>query len=200
MQPRNSYLRTGIAPETELCIPRLPSMVTHVEVGGEVLTQKAVDSVPMGDFIYNYYGPTEVAIWATQREVVRHDLPLAISSIGQPLPNVTCYIVDPRSAIHSPQVQPVGVFGELWFGGVQVARGYLKRPEKTEEAFIPYPWPQTEPSGRGIVYRTEDRARLHADGEIKFGGRIDFQVKLREQRIELGEVEHALSSQPGARY
>ena len=181
-----------------LAIARLPSTVTHVEVGGEALTQKAVDSVPMGVSIYNYYGPTEVAIWATRREVVRHDLPFAISSIGRPLPNVTCYIVDPESALHSPQLQPVGVFGELWLGGVQVARGYLKRPEKTAEVFIPHPWPQTDPSGRGVVYRTGDRARWRADGDIEFGGRIDFQVKLRGQRIELGEIEHALSSQPGA--
>ena len=91
----------------------------------------------------------------------------------------------------------MGVFGELWLGGVQVARGYLKRPEKTADVFVPHPWTQTDPTGDGVVYRTGDRARWYADGEIEFGGRIDFQVKLRGQRIELGEIESALSIQPG---
>ena len=90
----------------------------------------------------------------------------------------------------------MGVFGELWLGGVQVARGYLKRPEKTADVFVPHPWTQTDPTGDGVVYRTGDRARWYADGEIEFGGRIDFQVKLRGQRIELGEIESALSIQP----
>ena len=97
-----------------------------------------------------------------------------------------------------PEPQPVGVWGELWLGGVQVARGYINRPEKTAEAFVAnHPWPETDPSGRGVVYRTGDRVRWYADGELEFGGRIDFQVKLRGQRIELGEIEHALRSQPG---
>ena len=78
-----------------------------------------------------------------------------------------------------------------------MARGYLNRPELTAEKFIPNPWPETDPSGRGVVYRTGDRVRWYADGELEFGGRIDFQVKLRGQRIELGEVEHAVRLQPG---
>ena len=65
------------------------------------------------------------------------------------------------------------------------------------EAFIAHPWPGTDPSGRGVVYRTGDRVRWYADGELEFGGRLDFQVKLRGQRIELGEIEHALRAQPG---
>ena len=94
-------------------------------------------------------------------------------------------------------LQPVGVWGELWLGGVQVARGYLNRPELTAERFVPNPWPSSDPSGAGVVYRTGDRVRWYADGELEFGGRIDLQVKLRGQRIELGEIEHALRAQPG---
>ena len=75
---------------------------------------------------------------------------------------------------------------------MQVARGYLNRPELTAERFIPNPWPETDPSGRGVAYRTGDRVRWYADGELEFGGRIDFQVKLRGQRLELGEIEGKL--------
>jgi len=60
-----------------------------------------------------------------------------------------------------------------------VARGYLNRPELTAEKFIANPWPETDPSGRGVVYRTGDRVRWYADGEIEFGGRIDFQASRR---------------------
>ena len=103
----------------------------------------------------------------------------------------------PKKHMRTPLLQPIGVWGELWLGGVQVARGYLNRPELTAERFVPNPWPSTDPSGRGVVYRTGDRVRWYADGELEFGGRIDLQVKLRGQRIELGEVEHALRAQRG---
>ena len=96
-------------------------------------------------------------------------------------------------------MQPIGVWGELWLGGVQVARGYLRRPELTADRFVAHPWPHADRSsrGRGVAYRTGDRVRWYADGELEFGGRVDLQVKLRGQRLELGEVEHALRAQPG---
>ena len=180
-----------------LAIARLPPSIEDVEVGGEALTQKAVDNVPMNISMYNYYGPTEVAIWATRREVDRDSLSRRLSSIGRPLPNVYCLIVDPESDLRLLQHRPIGVYGELWLGGVQVARGYLNRPYKTAEVFVSSPCPQCETWGCGIVYRTGDSARWYADGEIEFAGRIDFQVKLRGQRIELGEIEHALNLQKG---
>jgi hypothetical protein len=142
--------------------------------------------------MYNYYGPTEVTVYATARRVHSSR---RLRSIGIPLSNVTCYVVDPDAT--APTLQPIGVWGELWLGGVQVARGYLNRPELTADKFVRNPWLHTDPSGRGVVYRTGDRVRWYADGEIEFGGRIDFQVKLRGQRIELGEIEHALRAQPG---
>jgi acyl-coenzyme A synthetase/AMP-(fatty) acid ligase len=152
--------------------------------------------LPSSTAVFNYYGPTEVAIWATRREVLRDEVVRRLASIGRPLPNVVCSIVS-ADDVRSQHLSPIGVWGELWLGGVQVARGYLKRQERTAESFVAFPWPATDPSGRGVVYRTGDRVRWYADGEVEFGGRIDFQVKLRGQRIELGEIEHALSSQPG---
>ena len=81
-------------------------------------------------------------------------------------------------------LQPIGVWGELWLGGVQVARGYLGQAGLTAERFVRNPWPESDPSGRGVVYRTGDRVRWYADGELEFGGRLDFQVKIRGQRVE----------------
>ena len=85
-----------------LAIAHLPPSVKHVEVGGEALTQKAVDNVPTQASAYNYYGPTEAAIWATRRRVARDTLPRRLSSIGQPLPNVSCCITDPESDVRLP--------------------------------------------------------------------------------------------------
>jgi non-ribosomal peptide synthetase component F len=118
---------------------------------------------------------------------------------------VASYVVDSQGELRPPRLQPIGVFGELWLGGVQVARGYLNRPETTREMFLAHPWSE-DPRLNGDatlcavgdrVYRTGDRVRWSAAGELDFGGRIDFQVKLRGQRIELGEIAHVLSSQPG---
>ena len=99
------------------------------------------------------------------RLVVGGQTPTRLASIGKPLPNVTCYVVDSATpATESvPLLQPIGVWGELWLGGVQVARGYLNRPELTAQRFVLNPWAETDPSGRGVVYRTGDRVRWYAD-------------------------------------
>eukprot|EP00966_Prymnesium_polylepis_P188934 4377830-Prymnesium_polylepis.1 len=73
----------------------------------------------------------------------------------------------------------------------------MNRQDLTAEVFVANPWPSTDPSCRGLIYRTGDRVRWHETGELEFGGRIDFQVKMRGLRIELGEIEHALRAQPG---
>ena len=133
--------------------------------------------------LYNYYGPTET-FYATGKHVLRDELPQRLTSIGKPLPNVTCYVVDPAStttsATSAPLLQPIGVWGELWLGGVQVARGYLNRPELTAERFVRNPWAETDPSGRGVAYRTGDRVRWCA--QVDIGTNMDGFIGRRKER------------------
>ena len=160
--------------------------------GGEALTYdlRRRFRERVGALLVNLYGPTETAIDATywvcdpfeeRREVI----------IGRPLGNVAVYILDGRM-----QPVPVGVTGELYVGGVQLARGYRGRAGLTAERFVPDPYSR-EPGAR--LYRTGDIARRLSDGLIEYMGRADHQVKLRGHRIELGEIEAALASHPSVR-
>ena len=135
--------------------------------------------------LHNLYGPTEAAVdvtyWACRRDNARNIVP-----IGIPVANTQMYILDP-----SLRPVPTGCTGELHIGGVQVARGYLNRPELTAEKFIPDSF-STAPNAR--LYKTGDLARYLPDGSIDYLGRIDFQVKIRGLRVELGEIEAHLSA------
>ena len=134
--------------------------------------------------LLNAYGPTETTITATTFEIPNDSKPPNPVPIGRPLPNRTVFILDK----HGNPV-PVGVPGELYIGGIGLARGYLGRPDLTAEKFVPTPWLQ-EPGER--LYRSGDLVRYLSDGNIEFLGRIDQQVKVRGFRIELGEIESAL--------
>ena len=134
------------------------------------------------------YGPTETTIWSTVHQVSSTEGPVLI---GRPIANTRIYILD-----RYMQPTPIGVPGELCIGGTGVARGYLNRSELTEEKFIADPFSQ-EPGAR--IYRTGDRARYLADGNIEFLGRIDHQVKVSGFRIELGEIEAVLREHPALR-
>ncbi|WP_330211832.1 amino acid adenylation domain-containing protein, partial [Pseudomonas sp. AM4(2022)] len=130
--------------------------------------------------LYNLYGPTEAAIDVTYWTCVdegRDAVP-----IGRPIANLRCYILDSNF-----EPVPVGVLGELYLGGVGLARGYHRRPSLTAERFIAHPFVKGE-----RLYRTGDLARYREDGVIEYAGRIDHQVKLRGLRIELGEIEARL--------
>jgi len=143
--------------------------------------------------IHNLYGPSETTIAITNYPC--HDPQIDEVLIGRPIGNCTCYILD-------EQMRPVpeGAVGELYLGGVQLARGYLNKPELTAEKFIPNPFQSEEEKARdynGRLYRTGDLARYRNDGNIEYLGRNDFQVKIRGNRIELGEIENAINRYEG---
>jgi amino acid adenylation domain-containing protein/non-ribosomal peptide synthase protein (TIGR01720 family) len=141
-----------------------------------------------GAALHNLYGPTEAAVDVTWHACRRDDRRTFVP-IGAPIANTSIYILDPAQAM-----TPVGVAGELYIGGVQVARGYLNRPELTAERFVANPFAPGE-----SMYRTGDLARYLPDGDVEFLGRTDFQVKIRGLRVELGEIEHALTAHPDVR-
>ncbi|SDH69973.1 non-ribosomal peptide synthetase [Nonomuraea jiangxiensis] len=140
-----------------------------------------------GAGLHNLYGPTEAAVdvsWHVCRPG-EDTIP-----IGRPVANTRLEILDERM-----NRVPVGVPGDLWIGGVQLARGYAARPALTAERFVPDPY--GPPGGR--LYDTGDLARWRPDGEIEYLGRSDHQVKIRGMRVELGEIEAALAALPGVR-
>ena len=154
-------------------------------VGGEALPPdlaRALRAALRGDLI-NMYGPTETTIWSTTSRVEGDAI-----SIGRPIANTTLHILDARR-----EPVPIGVAGELYIGGAGVARGYLRRPELTDERFV------VNPFGAGRLYRTGDLCRYRGNGDVEFLGRLDHQVKIRGHRVELGEIELALREVAGAR-
>ncbi|MER5267854.1 amino acid adenylation domain-containing protein [Actinosynnema sp. NPDC002837] len=138
--------------------------------------------------IINEYGPTETVVGCSVHVVEDGFDPSRSVPIGRPIDNIRMYVLD--SGLNP---MPVGVVGELYIGGIGVARGYLHRAALTAEKFVPDPF--GEPGDR--LYRTGDLARYRPDGELDFLGRTDFQVKVRGYRIELGEVEARLGLHPG---
>lgn len=139
-----------------------------------------------GRKIFNSYGPTEATVVATVDEVT----PEEAVTIGVPIPNYTCYVVDEQMRLVGP-----GVEGELLIGGPGVAQGYLGRPDLTAEKFIANPFHPL--AGDPVLYRSGDAVSVAENGKILFHGRIDDQVKLRGFRLELGEIEARLSDLPG---
>ncbi|MDH3045950.1 non-ribosomal peptide synthetase [Gordonia alkanivorans] len=148
---------------------------------GTVGATAALTSAP----IHNLYGPTEAAIDVTHHDACRADVPVV--PIGRPVWNTSVHVLD-----HRLRPQPPRAVGELYLGGVQLARGYRSRPDLTAARFI------ASPDGTGErLYRTGDLVRMNDDGELEYLGRTDSQVKIRGQRVELGEVESALGSLHG---
>ncbi|HKX31268.1 MAG TPA: amino acid adenylation domain-containing protein, partial [Blastocatellia bacterium] len=143
--------------------------------------------------LFNEYGPTECTVWSSVSRVdsgdsIGGDRP----PIGRPIANNRIYLLDSRL-----NPVPVGFPGEIYIGGAGVSRGYAGLPELTAEKFIPDPF-SVEPGAR--LYRTGDRGRYLANGEIDFLGRVDHQVKIRGYRIELEEIESVLRQCPEVRH
>jgi amino acid adenylation domain-containing protein/non-ribosomal peptide synthase protein (TIGR01720 family) len=139
-----------------------------------------------GRIFWNLYGPTEAAIFATAFAGPGGS-PQG-PPIGRPMPGVECYVLDRWG-----RPLPAGVAGELYLGGAALARSYLGRPDLTAERFVPHPF-AFAPGAR--LYRTGDLARWLPEGDLEFLGRADRQVKIRGQRVELGEIEAVLADHP----
>ena len=135
--------------------------------------------------LHNLYGPTEAAVDVSHWPVPAHDRSDPIP-IGKPVWNTRLYVLDDRL-----EPVPPGTPGHLHIAGRQLARGYLGRDDLTASVFVPDPF---QPGER--MYRTGDRARWSDDGSVVFLGRDDHQVKIRGQRVELGEIEAAIMSLP----
>ncbi|WP_051865925.1 non-ribosomal peptide synthetase [Streptomyces griseus] len=158
--------------------------------GGEALpSDLAEELLARSGELWNLYGPTETTIWSTVCRVERGDR----VTIGRPLANTRCYVLD-----RFGEPVPPGTPGELYIGGDGVADGYLGRPELTAERFVEDPWRTTTPGG-ALMYRTGDLVRHLPDGRLEYLNRVDSQVKLHGYRIELGEIEHHLRARRGVR-
>ena len=173
----HSFITTQVGRQYAKMYPESNSL-EHLSVGGESL----VPIAPPRYTFYNAYGPTECTIFST---IFKVDRLYKTVPIGYPLDNLRLYVVDEKGA----QVEN-GTEGELWISGPQVARGYLKRPEKTAEVFIKNPF--SEEPNYNKIYRTGDIVKGFDDGKIEFVGRRDGQVKIRGFRVELPEIEEVI--------
>ncbi len=185
----------------------LPGALAEVMTAGERLQATpevaALFRSLTGSVLWNQYGPTETHVVTAKRLAgTAQDTPWDLyPTIGRPIPGAPVYVLD-----HAMEPSPPGVPGELYVGGVAVARGYLGRPELTAGRFVPDPFAAVSGGWGGRLYRTGDRARWRQvddaheiEFEIEFLGRVDEQVKLRGFRIEPGEIEALLLAEPGVR-
>ncbi|WP_068713714.1 non-ribosomal peptide synthetase [Vibrio tritonius] len=175
------FLSTPIA---ELAFARevQPQKLRALLVGGDKLNRLAPASATYS--LFNNYGPTETTVVATSGLISAQQSSLPI---GRPLTNTSVYLLDAYG-----QLVPRGVVGEIYIGGAGVARGYVNRPDMTNERFVVDPF-SDKPNAR--MYRSGDLARWNQDGTLEFLGRNDDQVKIRGFRIELGEIAAVLQQQ-----
>lgn len=171
-----------------------PSSVTTVNLAGEPLSRALVDRLYAQSSVqkvYNLYGPSEDTTYSTyslvrRRAAITQDAELVTLKplIGRPIANTRAYVLD-----EGLNLVPIGVPGELYLAGDGVAKGYLGQPDLTESVFLPCPFLPSPLDKGDRMYKTGDKVRLLANGELDYLGRLDNQVKLRGFRIELGEIE-----------
>ncbi|MEI9425798.1 amino acid adenylation domain-containing protein [Mesorhizobium sp. Cs1299R1N1] len=179
---RERITAAGLTPTAWNSLPStdLPDL-TVIKSGGEPMPSSLIERWGQKRRIFNSYGPTETTVYSirTQVEAGRQK-----PAIGRPAINTKAYILDRYG-----NPAPVGAIGELYIGGVGVARGYINRDELTRELFQPNPF---EDKPKSMLYRTGDRVRYRSDGTIEFLGRKDGQIKIRGMRVELAEIEQCL--------
>jgi len=184
-------------------IALFPACVRHIQTAGEqvVISGRFARYLrENGIYLHNHYGPAETHVVTAYTADPQENIP-ELPPIGKPILNTAIYIFDRQM-----NVQPIGVAGELYIGGLQVGRGYQNNPELTAERFVgadipiaaaPRSETATHPSPlTNHLYKTGDLARFLPDGAIDFLGRIDQQVKIRGFRIEPGEIESRLLLHP----
>ncbi|HET7866512.1 MAG TPA: amino acid adenylation domain-containing protein, partial [Burkholderiaceae bacterium] len=163
-----------------------PASLSTLVAAGETCPPSVAEAWSPGRRFLNAYGPTEATVCATLYEYdPRHP---GLLPIGKPFANTRIYILD----AHGEPV-PIGVAGEIFIGGVGLARGYRNLPGLSAESFVPHPF---DPRPDARLYRTGDLGRWRADGHVEYLGRNDTQVKLRGFRIETGEIEAQLRRHP----
>ena len=187
-----AYWHQFTAEMEALSLP-MPPTLKILTIAGEAAQPKKVKTWQQRwgrtTLLMNVYGPTEAAVVVTEFKCLPdYILPTGPVPIGQPLSNVQIYILDSHG-----QPTPIGVSGEIYIGGVQVARGYLNQAQLTADKFINDPFGNVK---NGRLYKTGDLAAWLPDGNIQYLGRVDFQVKIRGFRIELGEIESHLANYP----
>lgn len=168
-------------------LPRDVASLRLIILGGEACPQAlATQWCRPGRRIFNSYGPTETSVVATIAEVRVGET----VTIGTPIPNYTCYVVDAGMGLLG-----AGEEGELLIGGPGVAKGYLRRAALSAQKFISNPF--ADMGGDPVLYRSGDAVIIDQQGNLLFRGRIDDQVKIRGFRVELGEIEAKLSECAG---
>ncbi|HEX2191403.1 MAG TPA: amino acid adenylation domain-containing protein, partial [Longimicrobiaceae bacterium] len=188
------FLTSALFTQTVRAAPDAFAAVENLVVGGDAVdpgaARRCLETAPPRRLL-NGYGPTENTTFSTWHAIERVEPGAATVPIGRAVVGSTAYVLG-----RGMEPVPVGSPGELYAGGWGVARGYLGRSGQTAEKFVPDPFGGV-PGAR--LYRTGDRARWNARGEIEFLGRTDHQVKIRGFRVEPGEVEAALLSHPAVR-
>jgi amino acid adenylation domain-containing protein len=182
-----AYLTPSVA--SMLDPSQVPGLQT-LALGGEAVRQENVSAWAESVYLINIYGPAECSIWSTVLPGLSSTTPA--SNIGLGI-GALMWVVDPNNV---NQLAPVGAVGELVIEGPILARGYLNLPERTSQAFLTgLPWLQSENTSPRRIYKTGDLVRYNDLGELHYVSRQDTQVKLRGQRIELGEVEHHIKQE-----